>query len=415
MTTENTQDLTDIIEVEYSLVQFAKDTKDTLQKVIGKPFRIGSTGKVYNSFTGKPYVDRRTGAPLPEITLQDMQDAINIFKSGRVIHLNRDHNKEEPLGRVADLYLTEEEGTTFLNCVPLYTEAGIEYVAPKKGELFSSPGYAWRKYYDPREDNKLLGSFLLDHVALTVTPAQHHSVLSEVSLSTTTTEATSLHDLPGEETVGENTMEEMTPEEMKAVLDENAMLKQKVDELAASMEKLLEENALLKQKMEENASENVEDMEADMQLSEKLAQMEHNLSEITKELEASRQKELLLSEEVATHKNKAYNAQKERVIEALFSAGKVAEAEREAVVMAYDAQYRDGGAKLFDVIYGKRLPNSVVPAPMGHGEPAAEVELSLDPRDRAVNEYMRQHPGVDVVVATQKVAAQNPALFMSAK
>ena len=408
MSTENTQDLTDVIEVEYSAVQYTTKVEEPRKvsgRILGKPFRVGATGVVYNTFTGKPYKSS-SGDSLPPITRKDMEDAIAIFKSGRIIHLNEEHDRNLPVGRVEDLWLTEEDGQTILNCLPSYTETGVQYVEPKKGELFCSPGYKWRPYYDPRAENKLLGNFLLDHVALTMNPAQHHSLLSEVSLSEP--EALDL------QVQGENTMEELTPDQLKAMMDENASLKVKVDELSASLEKVLEENAMLKAKMDESVAEDVQDAEAEMQLSEKLAEMEHNLSEVSKELASSREKELKLSEEVASYREKAYIADKTRVIEALYSAGKATEAERKGIEMAYDTQFKSGGPEIFTTIYGNRIPNTAVPAPEGHGQSDMTLELSADPAEREIQLEM-QKTGKNILAATLAVAARNDSLFRKAK
>lgn len=357
---------------------------------IGKPFVFCAEGEIFDRYSGKPL-----GRP---ITLKDMEDAVAIFQSGTKILLDIDHKGEypyTPVGHVVDLWIENSDGINKLACTPAYNAKGAAYVSECGGDLFSSPHLEWHPIFDEQTGQKK-GDFRVKFIALTIDPAQSHRLLTNVQLNATQLEGPVA--LEGEDQM------EMTPEQIQALLEERDALKSQLEVMKAEMDTLRVALEEAKVETQEDGSEEAAD---EMQKKDDLIA---SLDARLKALEEDKQKAM---EEAQKAKEESYNMKKRATIEALFTAGKLTESEREGANAAYDLQFKAGQGKIFDQIFSSRKPGLAVPAPVGHSlaVDVSNSNLNFEAMVKSLMEGEKLTRGQAEVQAVAKLSASRPDLF----
>ncbi len=152
--------------------------------VLGKPFRCLATGEIYQRVAATVMAGaKRRHIPGGErrgtITREDLAAIVAAFDAGQEIPINLEH-RPPSAGTVVAAWLVD--GGESLAVAPAYNPGLAEYVAASSGAIWSSPEIAPGPSFHPAT-RQLLGSILMDGLALTRNPAQAHEKLDRVRLS----------------------------------------------------------------------------------------------------------------------------------------------------------------------------------------------------------------------------------------
>lgn len=351
---------------------------------VGKPFRTLSTGMVYDRATG---IQRGR-----EITKEHLDSAVRVFKAGHQVNIDFNHEEDEPLGRVLDMWVVDDGTHYSLAVLPGYAPRLAAKIGDAAGTMWSSPHMVWGEYHDPRT-NDVIGDYWLAGLAITPHPAQSHEILDSVALSASPTAT-----VPPGTTVHFNgaalplpRRAKMTEEEIQALLDE-------LEQLKADKAALLEELAKYKKEEEEAPAEGAEAS-----------------AETASEATASEAMQALIAEvrqlRAAAQKAEAerMSARKNAEIEALLSTGRITPAERPMVERAWDAEQAtpNGVFKPFSEVFASRLEHAAVPAPAGHSG-ATSAKLTAH---AAVEAFMSEQKITNYAEAATRLYAVKPELF----
>jgi hypothetical protein len=353
------------------LEAYVKDnTYEADKLIIGKPFRTMATGRVFDRITGK-----QKGA---DITLANLQDAVNVFKSGENINIDWNHDENTPLGRVLDMWLVEDDGYTSVAILPGYSRAMAAKVDLADGALWSSPHIVWAPYHNPRT-GELLGQCWFAGLAITPHPAQDYQILDAVKLAQKDPYP------PDSVTVSPQDPRSSPMEELDA-------LKAELEALKAEMAKLLADKQELLDKLAAYESEEPSAPPAE-------APPEEAPAEDAEALKA----------ELATLRTAVRLSARKEAVEALLAAGKITPAERALAEKAYDAeQDNPEGFKAFTEVFSARPANAAIPAPKGHGGGTGPV---ANETHAAVLAFMASNKISNYAEAASRLYVERPSLF----
>lgn len=301
--------------------------------IIGRPFRCLAVGEIYQRVNGSR-VDggEMRGQP---ITPEHLASIVRVFESGEAIPVNREHLRECPEGDVIACWLVD--GGQSLAVLPAYAPGMAEYVAKSSGALWSSPEIAWDTAHDAAT-GEVLGSMLMDGLAICSHPAQAHRKLDRVRLGA---------DEPTNRArMAQDTEESIVDEEIKGLFE--AIMK-RLDEQAADI-------AALKGAAEQGEAEG--ESEGSGGSDDSPENPEQGDDEMAAELAAAKA-------EIERMRAEALSAEKATAVRELLTSGRITPAEKAAA----EAVVERGGVELLSTVYGNRKAGSAIPKVKGHGMP----------------------------------------------
>ncbi len=332
-----------------------------------------------------PLLDR--GQP---ITPEHLQSIVRVFESGEAIPVNREHNRKTPEGDVIAAWLVD--GGQSLAVLPAYAPEMAAYVARSSGALWSSPEIAWDTAHDAAT-GEVLGSMLMDGLAICSHPAQAHRKLDRVRLGAD--EPTNRAEMaPNDEERSE------MDEEMKAILEG---IISRLDGMDAEIKALkgAEDNGEAEGESEGSGDSGGTDPQPEQGEDEEMSKLRAENAALKAAAEKAKAEKLA--------------AERATAVRELLSTGRITPAEKAAAEKVVE----QGGVELLSAVYGNRKPGSAIPKVKGHGQPveapAGDDGDEWSQADRAARELMSADDSLSYDMALGRVIAKSQREKLTAR